>query len=55
MIGAGMEGWQLRKVMSILQALTCLVKPLVDLTPFPQLGQAYNLHSIVSIVNRSQG
>ncbi len=54
-IGAGVEGWQLGKVTGILQALTCLVKALVDLTPFPHLGQVYNLDSIVSIVNRRQG
>ena len=54
-IGVNVEGWRLGKVIGILQALICLVKPLVDLTPFPHLGHAYDLDSIVSIVSRRQG
>ena len=47
--GFGFEGWRLGKVIGILQVLICLVKPLVNLTPFPYLGYAYNLDSIASI------
>ena len=43
------ESWQLSKVIGILQALTCLVKPLVNLISFLHLGHAYNLNSIASI------
>ncbi len=53
-IGTGVKGWQLGKITSILQVLTYLVKPLVELTPFPYLGQAYNLESLVNIINRRQ-
>ncbi len=54
-IGSCMEGWQLGKVTSILQVLTCLVKLLVDQTLFLHLGQAYNPDSIMSIINFTHG
>lgn len=42
--------WQYGKVTnSFLQALTCLVKPLVDLTTFPHLRQTYNLNSFTKV------
>lgn len=34
------------KAINILQALTCLVKPLIDLIAFPHLGQIFNLDFI---------
>ena len=49
---SGFEGWQRGKVISILQALTCLVNLVVDLTPFLHLGHAYNLNSIASISSK---
>ena len=53
--GANVKGWQLGKVIDILQALICLVKLLVDWIPFPNLGHAYNLDSIINIVSCRQG
>lgn len=49
--GSGFEGWQLDKVIDILQALICLDKPLVDEISFLYLGYIYNLDSIVRLVN----
>lgn len=45
------RSWQYAKAISILQALICLVKLLVDLTTFLQLGHIYNLDSIAIITN----
>lgn len=53
-IDANVEGWQLGKVIGILQALTCLGKPLVDLTSL-HLGHVYDLDYIVSIVSCRHG
>ena len=49
----GFEGWQLRKVISILQVLICFVKLLIDLALFLHLGHVYNLDSITSISSKS--
>ena len=54
-IGAWVEGWQLSKVIGILQALTCLIKLLVDLTSSPYLGHLYDQNSIIRIVNCKKG
>ena len=49
-----LRDWQLGKIISILQALTCLVKLLVNLTPFLYLEYVYNLNSIKNIVSSRQ-
>ena len=53
-IGTGFEGWQLGKVIDILQALTCLIKSQVNLILFPYLGHSYDFDSIASIVSNKQ-
>lgn len=49
--GLEFEDWLYSKEISILQALICLIKPLIDLTTFPHLEHIYNLDSIAMIIN----
>lgn len=46
-----LRGWQYGKAIRILQILTCLIKPLVDLTIFPYLRHKYNLDFIAIIAD----